>query len=326
MRLFIATRRGLATCIGEQTAWSVEHIGLEDMQVTSVIARHGVVLAGTRDGIYRSDDEGVTWEPSSRGLAYPHVRWLACHPEITDYEFAGTEPAGIFVSRDGGGSWESDQDVFRLRDEYGWFLPYSPESGCVRGFAFSRATAYAAVEVGGVLVSKDHGESWSLLPATDGPPRFGPPEVGRLHPDVHDLAVHAANPELLYAPTGGGFYRSYDGGRQWNLKHKGYVRAVWIAPDSEDTILLGPAEDSSGARGKIEISYDGGKEWQPAGEGTGGPWRHKMVERFFQPPGKNSLIAILSNGEIWISGWPGLGWQPALTDLTGVTAATSMLR
>ncbi len=49
----------------------------------------------------RSDDLGRTWQPASTGLTQPYVRWLVYHPEISDFEVAGTEPAGLFVSRDG---------------------------------------------------------------------------------------------------------------------------------------------------------------------------------------------------------------------------------
>ena len=49
----------------------------------------------------RSDDLGKTWHHASDGLQPQYVRWLAYHPDISDCEFAGTEPADIFVSRDG---------------------------------------------------------------------------------------------------------------------------------------------------------------------------------------------------------------------------------
>jgi hypothetical protein len=127
-----------------------------------VIAREGVILAGTEDGIFRSDDEGQTWAEASDGISARHIRWMAFHPNISDFEFAGTEPANIFVSRNGGELWRSCPEVAQLRDTYQWSLPYSPEAGCVRGFAFYGTRAYAAVEVGGVLVSDDKGETWQL--------------------------------------------------------------------------------------------------------------------------------------------------------------------
>ena len=38
-----------------------------------------------------------------------------------------------------------------------------------------------------------------------------------IHPDVHSIEVHPSSPDLVYAPTGGGFFRSLDGGQTWKL-------------------------------------------------------------------------------------------------------------
>jgi hypothetical protein len=59
--------------------------------------------------------------------------------------------------------------IGKLRDVIGWFLPYSPKAGCVPGFAIGksdnhRGRIYAAVEVGGVLISDVRGKTWELNP------------------------------------------------------------------------------------------------------------------------------------------------------------------
>src|SRR5262245_38087843 len=151
-KLILATEQGIVICERKDNDWYEAIRGLIDQHVTSVIAREGVILAGTIKGVFRSDDEGQTWKEASNGLTARHIRWMAYHPDSSDFEFAGTEPAGIFISHDGGESWRSCDEVAGLRDKYKWSLPYSPEAGCVRGFAFHGSRVYAAVEVGGVLV------------------------------------------------------------------------------------------------------------------------------------------------------------------------------
>src|SRR5919205_1279372 len=104
-KLILATEQGIVTCEPEGDSWVLSERTLMDQHVTSVIAREGVILAGTEDGIFRSDDQGAVWEEASNGLTTRHVRWMAYHPDISDLEFAGTEPANIFISHDGGDSW-----------------------------------------------------------------------------------------------------------------------------------------------------------------------------------------------------------------------------
>src|SRR5512138_2316879 len=114
-KLFLATEQGVMLCAHQGNDWIVSTRGLTDQEVTSVIAREGVILAGTTDGVFRSDDEGATWQPASLGMTSRHVRWMAYHPDISDFEFAGTEPANIFVSQDGSDSWRVCPEVAHLR-------------------------------------------------------------------------------------------------------------------------------------------------------------------------------------------------------------------
>jgi len=321
-KLILATQQGTIVCEREGDSWRESARGLTDQHVTSVIAREGVILAGTENGIFRSDDEGQTWEEASNGLTKRHVRWMAFHPDISDFEFAGTEPANIFVSHNGGESWHACDEVAQLRDKFKWSLPYSPEAGCVRGFAFHGSRAYAAVEVGGLLRSDDSGETWHLAEGSDGNPSFeGPPEPF-IYPDVHSIEVHPSSPDLVYAPTGGGFYRSNDGGKTWKLFYDCYCRAAWVDPLDTEHIILGPA-DYVDSNGRIEESQDGGQSWSLASNGLKVPWRRGMVERFFQAD--DELFAILSNGQLLSTTLSTLEWHHILPDITDVNAITTMV-
>jgi hypothetical protein len=255
------------------------------------------------------------------GLTEPYVRWLAYHPEVSDFEVAGTEPAGLFVSRDGGETWRGAPEVAALRDQHQWFLPYSPQAGCVRGFAFHGQRAYAAVEVGGVLRSDDGAHTWRLAGGSDGNPSLdGPPEP-LIYPDVHSIHVHPSSPDRVYAPTGGGFYRSDDGGATWQLRYDCYVRACWIDPADPDHVLLGPA-DGVGSRGRIEESDDGGRTWQAASGGLETPWPRDMVERF--APAGSHLLAVLDHGRLLASPLGSWQWQPLLPEAGRINAAAFM--
>jgi photosystem II stability/assembly factor-like uncharacterized protein len=320
--LCLATSNGIYLFERDGNGWHEVARGLAGQHVTSVIAREGVVLAGTRAGIFRSDDLGASWRAASAGLSYPHVRWLAFHPGISDREFAGCEPASIFVSHDGGGAWRECPEVAALRDEHEWWMPYSPNAGCVRGFSFFGPRSYAAVEVGGLLRSDDSGETWRLAEGSDGVPDFAGPPDPFIFPDVHSVEVHPSSPDLVFAPTSDGLYRSADGGRTWGSLYECYCRAVWLDPADPDHLILGPADDVD-ADGRIEESRDGGRTWANASDGLAVPWPESMVERF--TPLGGDLLALLSNGELYAAPPSTLRWQRILEEVTDINCAAVML-
>src|SRR4051794_18468206 len=230
--LFVGTADGLAICKHDGGDWGEIERGLAGQMITCVSTSGAVVLAGTGDGIWRSEDAGQSWQEANHGLSIRHVRWLAHHPSVEGLAFAGTEPAGIFVTRDGGATWRGCPEVERLRDQHGWFLPYSPGAGCVRSFACYGERIYAAVEVGGLLRSDDFGVTWRLVEGSTGDPDHNAP-VPRtfLHPDVHEVVVLPTSADMLFAATKHGLFRSVDGGRKWlHIYADCYIRAVWIDP------------------------------------------------------------------------------------------------
>lgn len=320
--LILATTEGVSVCQKGAAGWQEMNRGLADHEATSLIATPDFIMAGTRQGIYRSEDMGQSWRPVNLGLSILHIRWMAYQPGLTGFEYAGTEPAGIYVSDDGGETWRECPEIAEMRKHLGWYLPYSPEAGCVRGFAFNEQRAYAAVEVGGVLVSNNLGESWKLAVGSTGNPRTEPPKGDTwIHPDVHSIEVHPSSADLLCAPTGGGFYRSEDAGRNWELLYDCYCRAAWWDPLTPLHLILGPA-DGVDRRGRIEETKDGGKSWQLASDGLPVPWEHQMVERFTWAG--DELIAVLSNGDLLLASLADLAWRQISPTTGRVNAAAAL--
>jgi len=326
--IYLATENGFAFC-ERDNEWHIVRRELDGQRVTSISAppnvgggeHTGLILAGTTDGIFRSEDEGRTWAEASAGLSQRHIRWMAHHPDFPDLALAGTEPASIFISQDAGKTWNECPEVAGLRDEHGWFLPYSPEAGCVRGFAFHRERGYAAVEVGGVLRSDDNGASWRLADGSDGNPSLAGPPEPYIYPDIHSLHVHPSSPDLVDAATGGGFYRSSDGGKTWELLYDCYCRAVWTDPADAAHLILGPADGVS-SNGRIEETHDGGHTWNLASNGLDVPWRRHMVERFAQIG--SELFAVLSNGELLSTQLAALEWRHILAEAGKVNAIAAI--
>ncbi|MGA9537494.1 MAG: sialidase family protein [Desulfobacterales bacterium] len=318
----MATSIGLFIISQANGNWNIVGHTLTDKYLTGVVASKGVILAGTTQGIWRSPDNGHSWSEVNATLAIRHVRWMAGSSDVPSFILVGTEPAGIFVSRDSGKTWHQNAEIVELRNKYGWFLPYSPEAGCVRGFAIAesgphKSRVYAAVEVGGVLLSDDGGQKWHLAEGSDGKPDLNREPGAKIHPDVHSISVHPSSSDLVTAATGEGLYRSIDGGITWKCIYRCYIRAAWVDPQDFLHIIAGPADGVS-RNGRIEETLDGGQSWQPASIGMKSPWPRHMVERFYQHD--KNLFAILSNGELWTRTSGQTAWQRILPGVSGIQA------
>lgn len=320
-KYLVATNRGLLVYKSESGEWEIQQELLSGSIVTSVSVAGNTIVAGTRSGIYRSENAGRTWSEASDGISYPIIRWVFHHPQQPERVFVGTEPAGVFVSVDGAQSWRECEEVTQMREKYRWSLPYSPLAGCVRGFAFMGERGYAAVEVGGVLRSDDYGDHWYLV---EGGSNYLTPTSSnrgqKVNSDVHSIQTHPSSVDLIYAPTGGGFFRSRDGGKNWELSYNCYCREVWVDPQNPEHMILGPA-DGVDRMGRIERSLDGGVTWESASQGMQTPWSRHMVERYYQ--NENRLMFVLSNGDLIGADLDDLRWKTLLSGNERINSLTS---
>lgn len=230
--------------------------------------------------VQRTPDFGKTWEKPEGRLEYPdeserQVRtvWhLAIKPTGgAGHLYAGVERAGIFVSGDFGGAWESIEGLngHPHRDQWnpgggGLILhtilvdPEEPQR------------IYAAISAGGVYRSDDGGQSWH--PKNQGVrSEFLDDEYPEFGQCVHALAMHPARPEVLYQQNHYGVYRSEDRGESWSEITEGLPSEFGfpIAVHSHDpgTIYVVPLVGSDyrvvpEARMAVWRSRDGGSSWE----------------------------------------------------------------
>jgi photosystem II stability/assembly factor-like uncharacterized protein len=306
--LFVSSKKGIFVCIREGGKWSVREQVLSNHHLTCVSSQSGGILAGSRDGIVSSPDGGKSWEDSHRGLRVRHIRSIVHQSGVPGLVFAGTEPAAIFVSRDGGLTWDGRAEVEDLRDRLGWYLPYSPEAGCIRSFAFHGERLFAAAEIGGVLRSDDGGDTWYLI----GEARGTVHPAGAGADDVHSVEIHPSSPDHVYATTGGGLFRSSDAGRSWDYLYDCYCRAVWVDPKDPAHLIFSPAT-RKGWHGSIARSLDGGKNWESASNGLDDPWPGKMIERFLLVAGE--FLALRSDGLVFSASAGEWQWEHILPEV-----------
>ena len=194
---------------------------MTSLQVDPEDARH-VYIATEHSGLFVSGNGGVDWKRAKPNVPRLTTTSLLALPGMI---LAGTVPAALY-SASNGSDWQELEGV-RLGATGGSFPP-SPELGArTRFLAADNETPrrlYAAIEVGGMLVSDDAGRQW--IPATK----------GLDDPDVHQILPSAKTKGLVVAACGEGAYRSTDRGEHWEN----------ITPPGNRTFGSAVAEDGSG--------------------------------------------------------------------------------
>lgn len=305
--LYLATSHGLYTLEYKNDQWVQTRYSLKDQYISRLCVRSGQILAGTKAGVFRSQDLGCTWEKCEQGIGDIYVRALYADDD-SGRIYLGTEPAAIYFSDDGGQNWKTGAHVETLRDKHNWSLPYSSEAGCIRGFAVRKNRCYAAAEQGGVLRSDNGGENWDLVLGSTGEENVRPDGV---HFDVHQVYTHSSSPDNILACTGGGLYKSADGGDRWEQLYDCYCRAAWMDPQDRNHIIFGPA-DSVDRNGRIEASEDS-LNWQDFSKQLPTPWSETMVELISSY--QDSLFAITSDGRCFITLLEEDNWMPLFPEI-----------
>jgi photosystem II stability/assembly factor-like uncharacterized protein len=243
-----------------------------------------------RGGLYKSLDEGFSWQPIHSGEMNDQVVVaLAIDRRPPATLFAGT-PTGIYKSTDDGKTWTRSGDA---------------SLGLIQSLALhpsDKNVLYAGGDAG-VLRSLDRGETWTridhglpdgvsvsvvlLSPAnpqslyvgvkgfrnqtgvyrsSDGGSSFTLSSQGISGLAVSSVAVDAQNPDVLWVIANGLPYQSVDRGRSWTLIEPGpvpvgtpYLRSVAISPADSQTVYLHRFD------GTLLRSRDGGETWVTAG-------------------------------------------------------------
>jgi len=156
-----------------------------DMNVAyiwSIVVDGSNIFAGTERGVYKSADNGATWNLS--GLGNYDVRALAISGNKI---FAGTWGSGIYLSTDGGTNWSiPSRDL---------------NNAAIQTLAVnSKGDIFVGTYGAGMLRSTDEGVSFQNL------------DVGYLH--IWSIGINNAD-EIFAGTYGSGMYYSNDDGDNW---------------------------------------------------------------------------------------------------------------
>src|SRR5262245_52288873 len=115
-----------------------------------------VIYVGTQAGPYRSTDRGERWQR----LEFPdgtEVWSILVHPLDPRLLYAGTSPVGVFRSEDGGDTWRR---LARTAQPERIKMSFACRVMRLAADPGRPDDLYATLEVGGVMRSRDGGESW----------------------------------------------------------------------------------------------------------------------------------------------------------------------
>jgi photosystem II stability/assembly factor-like uncharacterized protein len=264
--------------------------------------------AARASGLYRSIDQGVSWQPAYASLGIEGdlttLAVAASGSEQSQFVFAGLS-GELLRSTDSGDTWElapkpAPAPVFTA-------LAPSPD--------FARdGRLFAGTMEDGVLTYLDYGRNWALW------------NMGLLDGNILCLAVSPAYTEdqTLFAGVQSGLFRSSNGGRSWREVDLpiGYtaVLSLAISPNfARDGTLYAGTEDHGLLR-----STDRGRNWQPLGERT---WTEPINSVLLGPEfAQKPELLVLHGGSLLHSADGGSTWVPwreeqlAGQDVTAVLA------
>ena len=196
-------------------------------------------LACGDNGLFSSQDLGVTWNPVNLGYHRP-TRGLAVDPQNSSTIWASApnflRPA-FYRSEDSAGHWISTASPL-----YIWNLAAGAEPSSVL-YAVGSSSTYG---IYGIYKSIDRGDSWQ-------PIKEGASYYARVY-------VAPGNSDIVYV-TGysdaGGVYRSRNAGADWTLLNQGLVISDLAIEPSDGHHLLAVTEQG------LLLSVNGGNSWSP---------------------------------------------------------------
>jgi photosystem II stability/assembly factor-like uncharacterized protein len=253
-----------------------------------------VLIAGTFNGIFRSDNSGDSWTqlPTYTTPGLVHVESLAIDPRTTNTIYAGTWYLP-YKSTDGGQNWKSikngiidDSDIFAIDID-----PRDPNH-------------VIASACSGIYETGNAGDSWTKVQ--------GIPSQSRR---TRAIVQHPSIAGLVFAGTTEGFWRSERGGKadSWMVttSRQLEVNSIAIHPSRPQTIYIGTNNYG------VMVSTDGGKNFVPTNGGYSGRFANVIVADR-ETPGRiyaSTINTTTGGGFLFVSIDNGETWRPSMRSM-----------
>lgn len=374
--LLIGTRKGTVVIDHKESAWTLQPISHAGIPVcyADCDPRDGTLWASLDHGhwgpkLSRSKDRGKTWE-DVKPIKFPKgaryiVKYLpspdsdpsapTAAPEYKEASvlkiwslafggrdqpgriYAGTIPGGLFVSDDGGDSWDLNLPLWNHESRGGDLFgkdatsenlwggtPASIDYGVFEPGIHSIVVnpndsnhIYIAASTVGVLESKDAGKNWSACNKGLVMDYMPDPSAEWGH-DPHFMSACSQQPEHIWQQNHCGVFYSHDGAQNWSKvsdPQKGVHFGFPIAVDEKDgrTAWVVPAKADSermAIDGSICVARttDGGQNWDILRNGLPQKNAYDIVLRHALDVSGDRLCFASTTGNVYLSEDRGDSW------------------
>jgi photosystem II stability/assembly factor-like uncharacterized protein len=357
-RLYVSTRKGLFV-FDRQTSgrWEIASVAFLGDPITMFLddPHSRMQFATSRLGhfgvkVYRSSDRAQTWEECAAPTYPPQPdearteahAWSLDQvwsletggPADPDTLWAGTNPGGLFRSRDRGSSWELNRGLWdhpeRKRWSGGGFDIPGIHSICVDPQDGNKIIV--GVSVGGVWRTSDGGETWDAC-SRGMHADYMPPELAEdpTMQDPHRVVQCPSNTDWLWLQHHCGMYVSRDGAHSWetirNVQPSVFGFAVAVHPTDPQTAWFVPAikdERRVPVDGRVVVTRtrDGGHSFDVLSDGLPQQHAYDIAYRHaLDVAADGTRLAFGSTtGSLWLSDNAGDSWQTLSEHLPPVYA------
>ena len=203
---------------------------------------------GPGSGLYKSVNSGETWEKIHNGLPEEKGKMaIAVSRANSDKVYALIESdsnkdlGGLFVSENGGDSWNRVSDDNRLTQRAWYYIEVFPDPNNDNVIYVLSADAFRSI---------DGGKTWE--------------EIKGVHGDYHDLWINPKNSKNMVMSDDGGASISFNYGKTWTLQDN-MPTAQFYRVNADDLFpynLYGGQQDNSSVKiaslslGSHGISFD----------------------------------------------------------------------
>ncbi|MEM7160944.1 MAG: PKD domain-containing protein [Bacteroidota bacterium] len=251
-------------------------IGYTHADIHFLSFENGIIYCGSDGGIYRSENDGNTWNDLSDGLGITQFYRIGVSETNPDLILGGTQDNGTFLFKEGN-----------------WFNVLGADGMECLIYPNDEDRMIGSIYFGSLSRSLNGADSWNAF--SDGVDENGawvtPFEIDPQNPnnvfaaydnvwkhengfwtqisefgssDFFALRVAPSNSDYIYAAKSSALFRTTDGGENWENITVGLpgvgVEYIEVDPDNPDRVYTVHGGFSSGE--KVFMSEDGGQTWQ----------------------------------------------------------------